>query len=237
VINALRLAVAVIVRVAMRIYLRFEICGTLDLPTSRSLVVVANHSSHLDIVCLTVAFPIARLRHVFSAAASDYFFQTRMRRAIAAIFGNALPFARGANLHGALRRCRELLEQPGNALILFPEGTRSIDGTMRPFRNGVGALVAGRDVDVVPCFLDGAHRAWPKGARMFRPRKVRLIIGRPRNFAARGRTKASISAIARELETAVKQLAPNHDLQRAHNEELRRRAALLSFVDSGNADA
>ena len=233
----LRLAVAAIVRVAMRVYLRFEILGVENLPSAKSLVLIANHSSHLDAVCLRAAFPLRRLRSVFSAAASDYFFQTRSRRCIAALFGNAVPFVRGAHVGHAIRCCHELLATPGNVLILFPEGTRSIDGMMQPFRCGIGALVAGRDLDVVPCYLDGAHRAWPKGSRIFRPRKVRLIIGQPRNYAMRDATKSSISAIASELEAAVKQLATRNDFRRTHDEELRRRGAVLSFVDSKSADA
>ena len=53
------------------------------------------------------------------------------------------------------------------------------------FKAGIGALVAGRDVAVLPCYLDGAFRAWPKGSIWPRPRKVRLIIGAPRNYASR----------------------------------------------------
>jgi 1-acyl-sn-glycerol-3-phosphate acyltransferase len=234
---ALRLAIAVIVRAAMRIYLRFEISGSENVRSSKSLVVVANHSSHLDAVCLTAVFPLRRLRHVFSAAASDYFFQTHLRRSIAALFGNAVPFARGASTRHAMRLCHEVLARSGNILIWFPEGTRSIDGRMQPFRCGVGALVAGRDIDVVPCYLDGTHRAWPKGARMFRPRKVRLIVGARRNYADRRADKPNISAIASELEAAVKQLARRNDFHRTHHEELRRHGAVLSLVDSGQADA
>ena len=73
-----------------------------------------------------------------------------------------------------------------------------------------GALVAGKDVAVVPCFIDGSFRAWPKGKRLPRPRKVRLIIGPPRNYRTRSADKVDICAVAAELRDAVNQLRPTN---------------------------
>jgi 1-acyl-sn-glycerol-3-phosphate acyltransferase len=133
--------------------------------------------------------------------------------------------------------CDQLLANPGNVLIIFPEGTRSATGTTKEFKSGIGALVAGRSINVLPCYLDGAWRAWPKGKRLPRPRKVRLVIGEPRSYADRASDKASINRIACELHTAVKELAKRDDVSRTHDDELGRRGAVLSLVDSGKADA
>ena len=105
--------------------------------------------------------------------------------------------------------CGQLLAQPGNVLIIFPEGTRSKTGETQPFKSGIGALLAGRDVSVLPCYVQGAFRAWPKGRRLPRPGKVRLIVGTARNYAASGVEKSEISAIARELQRAVQELGEN----------------------------
>jgi 1-acyl-sn-glycerol-3-phosphate acyltransferase len=236
-VRAARFVAAVVIRAALRIYLRFEIVGGHNLSSDGSLVLVANHSSHLDTVCLLAPLPLRRLHRAFAAAAVDYFFRSLPRTWIAALIVNALPFARGSRVRRSIAICRELLETPGNILIIFPEGTRSTDGTVHEFKSGIGALVAGRDVAVTPCYLDGAFRAWPKGRRIPRPRKVRLIIGEPRNYATRARDKTSISAIASELHAAVKQLGATHDIRRTHDAELRRRGAVLPFVDSREADA
>jgi len=90
---------------------------------------------------------------------------------------------------------------------MFPEGTRSTTGRTQPFKLGVPALVAGRDVAVVPCYLEGAFDAWPKGKRFPRPKKIRLIIGAPCSYANFSADKKDLGLIASELHHAVKVLA------------------------------
>jgi 1-acyl-sn-glycerol-3-phosphate acyltransferase len=202
----LRSIAALIIRGLLRIYNRFEIIGHENLRTNRSLVIVANHCSHLDTLCLLAALPLRKLHRAFPAAASDYFFQGVARLWIAAVIVNAMPFGRQMRVRQSLLLCEELLASAGAILIIFPEGTRSTTGELREFKSGIGALVAGRDVAVVPCLIDGSFRAWPKGKRLPRPRKVQLIVGAPRNYRERGRDKIDICAIAAELREAVNEL-------------------------------
>jgi len=167
---------------------------------------VANHSSHLDTLCLLAALPLRKLHRAFPAAAADYFFQSVPRILVAAVVTNALPFARRVRVRRSLSICSELLSNPENILIIFPEGTRSKTGETREFKSGIGALVAGRDVMVLPCYLQGAFNAWPKGRRLPRPKKVRLIVGAPRNYSSRNANKIDMCTIAAELHRAVKEL-------------------------------
>jgi 1-acyl-sn-glycerol-3-phosphate acyltransferase len=201
-----RAMIALIIRGWLRIYHRFEIVGHQNLRTNQSLVMVANHSSHLDTLCLLAALPLRKLHRAFPAAAADYFFQSVPRTFVATVVANALPFARRACVRRSLSICANLLSDPENILIIFPEGTRSETGEPREFKLGIGALVAGRDVTVLPCYLEGAFRAWPKGRHLPRPKKVRLIVGAPRNYCSRGANKIDICAIAAELHCAVKEL-------------------------------
>jgi 1-acyl-sn-glycerol-3-phosphate acyltransferase len=207
-VYGLRSLGALIIRGLLQIYNHFEIIGHQNLRTNRSLVIVANHCSHIDTLCLLAALPLRKLHRAFPAAASDYFFQSVPRLWAAAILVNALPFARQARVRQSLSLCRELLANPGTILIIFPEGTRSTTGEVGEFKSGIGALVAGRDVAVAPCFIDGSFQAWPKGKRFPRPRKVRLVVGPPRNYRDRGTDKIDICAIAAELRDAVNQLHP-----------------------------
>jgi len=207
-VYGLRSLGALIIRGLLHIYNHFEIIGHQNLRTNRSLVIVANHCSHIDTLCLLAALPLRKLHRAFPAAASDYFFQSIPRLWAAAILVNALPFARQARVRQSLSLCRELLANPGTILIIFPEGTRSTTGEVGEFKSGIGALIAGRDVAVAPCFIDGSFQAWPKGKRFPRPRKVRLVIGTPRNYCNRGTDKFDICTIAAELRDAVNQLRP-----------------------------
>ena len=234
-VYGLRSIVAIVIRAALRVYNRFQIVGAEHLRNDGSFVLVANHSSHLDAVCLLAALPLRRLHRAFPAAAADYFFQNVARTWVASIVVNAMPFARGTNVRQSMTICGELLADRGNILIIFPEGTRSKTGALQEFKSGIGALVAGRDVEVMPCYVEGAFRSWPKGRRLPRPTKLRLIIGAPRNYRAVRADKANISAIASELRSAVIQLAQTHDRSRTQDEQLRRCGAVLPFVDSRKA--
>ena len=205
-VYALRSLGALMIRGLLHVYNHFEIVGQQNLRTNRSLVIVANHCSHIDTLCLLAALPLRKLHQAFPAAASDYFFQSVPRLWAAAILVNALPFARQARVRQSLSLCRELLANPGTILIIFPEGTRSTTGEVGEFKSGIAALVAGCDVAVVPCFIDGSFQAWPKGKRFPRPGKVRLMVGTSRNYRDRGTDKSDLCAITAELRDAVNQL-------------------------------
>jgi 1-acyl-sn-glycerol-3-phosphate acyltransferase len=71
IISVLRAAIAILIRGLLRVYTRFEIVGHENIRTNRSLVIVANHSSHLDAVCLLAALPLGKLPRAYSAAAED----------------------------------------------------------------------------------------------------------------------------------------------------------------------
>lgn len=205
-VYGLRSICALLIRGLLRVYNRFETVGQENLRTNRSLVIVANHCSHLDTLCVLAALPLRKLHRAFPAAASDYFFKSMHRLWAAAVLVNALPFGRNGRTRGTLTMCNDLLADAGTILIIFPEGTRSTTGEINQFKSGIGALVAGRDVEVVPCFIDGSFRAWPKGKRLPRPRKLRLVVGPSRNYRHRTTEKADVCAIASELREAITEL-------------------------------
>ncbi|MCP4896943.1 MAG: 1-acyl-sn-glycerol-3-phosphate acyltransferase [bacterium] len=206
-VYALRSAGALLLRAWLRIYHRLEIVGRENLPAEGSFVLVANHSSHLDALSLVSAFSLARLHRVFPAAAADYFFSNMAKTAFSAVFINALPFHREVNAEQSLSVCSTLLENPGNVLMIFPEGTRSTNGELNRFRSGVGRLLAGTDFSAVPCHLLGASAAWPKGRTIPMPKKVRVTIGTPRSYKSLPDTRETVHEICRDLEEAVRLLA------------------------------
>jgi len=206
-IYGLRSLAALVLRGWLRLFHRLEIEGIEHLPKEGSFVMVANHSSHLDALCLLAALPLQKLRRAFPAAAKDYFFVSVPRLAVATVVVNALPFARRTHIRQSMEICRQLLANPGNILILFPEGTRTGTGQIGEFKPGIGLLVAGTNTPVIPCHLNGAFQAWPKGNRLPRPRPVRLHIGRPRIYANCPADREASEQISRDLRQAVLDLA------------------------------
>jgi 1-acyl-sn-glycerol-3-phosphate acyltransferase len=202
-VAGVRSLAAVVVRGWLHVYHRLTIVGGENLPTDRSFVLVANHASHLDTLCLLSMLPIGRLHRAFPAAAEDYFCVNALRALVAKVVVNALPFDRHCAPWQSLSVCSRLLEEPGNILILFPEGTRSGGSQPGEFKPGVGLLVAGRNIPVVPCHLAGTHAALPKGAWCPRPKALRITIGAPRLYTHLPATKESAKQICRELRDAV----------------------------------
>lgn len=206
-VYGLRSLAALILRGWLRVYHRLRITGLEHLPATGSFILVANHASHLDTLCLLAALPLRKLHRAFPAAAKDYFFVSVPRLAIAAVVVNALPFARQTQIRQSLEVCRQLLANPGNILILFPEGTRSVAGEIGEFKPGVGLIVAGTNIPVVPCHLQGAFAAWPKGKIVPRPTPIRVRIGAPRVYAECQPGKETAEKISHELRQAVLGLA------------------------------
>jgi 1-acyl-sn-glycerol-3-phosphate acyltransferase len=206
-VYGLRSLAALTMRGWLRLYHRLEVHGRELLPPERSCVLVANHGSHLDTLCLLAALPMSRRHRAFPAAAADYFFQSVPRIWIAAVVVNALPFSRQVHVRQSLNLCQRLLANPGNVLIIFPEGTRSTTGEIGRFKPGIGALLAGEDIPVLPCHLSGVTRAWPKGKLLPRPAKVSLRIGPPKNYSTLTPGRDTAGMIAAELEQAVRDLA------------------------------
>src|SRR5438132_10185669 len=75
-VRGLRSIVALIIRGLLRVYNRFEIVGHENLRMNRSLVIVANHCSHLDTICLLSSLPLRKFHRACPPAARDYFFHS-----------------------------------------------------------------------------------------------------------------------------------------------------------------
>jgi 1-acyl-sn-glycerol-3-phosphate acyltransferase len=195
-----------LIRTFLRLYHRLQIEGAHHIPTRPPFVMISNHASHLD--AMVLASPLSwRIRdQVFPIAAGDVFFQTPVISFFAAGMLNALPMWRKKAGAHALHQLRERLIAEPCSYILFPEGTRSRDGTMASFRAGLGMLVAGTKVPVVPCHLEGTHAALRPGQRIPRPHRIIFRIGEPILFDSLFDDRTGWEEVARRSEEAVRAL-------------------------------
>lgn len=169
---------------------------------------IANHSSHLDTPLVLGSLPKRFADRVAVGAAADYFFDTRWRAVTTALVFNAFPVER----YGS-RRLRSLasdLIDQGWSLLIYPEGTRSEDGWMSPFRIGTAYLAVGKNIPVVPIAICGSYAAMPRGRNWPQPGRPRITIryGRPLH-PAEGEKAADFR---RRMAEAVARLAAEESL-------------------------
>jgi long-chain acyl-CoA synthetase len=189
-----------------------RVTGRAFIPHNRSTLVVANHASHLDMGLVRHALGTYG-KDIVSLAAQDYFFDADpIRRAFFENFSNLRAIDRKAGLRQAERQAAEVIEQ-GTTMLVFPEGTRSTDGSILEFKPIVGQLALNQSVDILPIFLGGTHAAMPKGARIPTKREISARIGPPLCIAdlrrlTEGMNRADaareVARLAREAVLALK---------------------------------
>jgi 1-acyl-sn-glycerol-3-phosphate acyltransferase len=143
--------------------------GRENVPRTGPLLVTANHRSNLDPALLAAVLP----REAGFAAKQELFKIAGFGRLIRAL--HAIPVDRSNIAPSTMRRFEDWVRQ-GNALIVFPEGTRSKDGNLGTGKTGVGMMVAKFLVPILPVYLEGTESAL---RRIFRRGRVRVVFGRP----------------------------------------------------------
>ena len=157
--NASCLARALLWRAVLTLTGGLRVRGTAMLPAG-PCVLVANHSSHADTAALIAALPASRRPAV--AAAADYWFRGGPRSRICQALCGAFPVRRSGGGSADLAAAACLLAA-GRDVIVFPEGTRSRDGTIGEFHHGAARLAAAAGVPLVPAGITGTRTLLPPG--------------------------------------------------------------------------
>jgi long-chain acyl-CoA synthetase len=188
-----------------------KVRGAAFIPKDRNFLVVANHASHLDMGLVKVALGEQGVK-LAALAASDYFFDTPLKRAYFENFTNLIPMERSGSIRKSLRAAIEALRR-GMNLLIFPEGTRSRDGTLSEFKPTAGYLALECSVDTLPVYLHGTFDALPAGGLLPRRAKLEVAVGPPIAIAELQRRTAGLAkgdahkVATRVMEEAVRRLA------------------------------
>jgi 1-acyl-sn-glycerol-3-phosphate acyltransferase len=164
--------VAVVIRGLAQLFFRPRVRGRQNIPLTGPVLVAPIHRSNLDFAFTLFISP----RKVFFMA-KDSLFQVPVLGSALIQLG-AFPVKRGTADREAMRSAEEVLTG-GNALILFPEGTRKYGPHVEPLHDGAMFIAARTGATVVPVGIAGTDRALPDGAKFPRPVKVHVVVGAP----------------------------------------------------------
>jgi long-chain acyl-CoA synthetase len=153
-----------------------KVSGLENLPRSGPYILCSNHQSYLDPLILASVLPAEVFQRLFAVGTSDIFGKGFMRGLARSI--KVVVLDPDANLVPAMRAGAFGLRH-GLALILYPEGERSIDGKPRIFKKGAAILSIHLQVPIVPIAIEGFYDAWPRNQafRGFKP--LKMVFGDP----------------------------------------------------------
>lgn len=193
-------------RAIPRAVARLEVTGVEKLPNGGPFLICPNHQSYVDPFFLCGALPYRTLVRTFFVGAAEYF-ETPVMAWVARTL-HCVPVDPDANLVPAMKAGAFGLTH-GRVLILFPEGERSIDGTVKRFKKGAPILSRHVGVPIVPVAIKGAFEVWPRagafnwrGMLPWRRSRVRLAFGDPIQLAE-GETYANAAARLRAAVDAM----------------------------------
>ena len=124
--------------------------------------------------------------HFGMLAAIDYWFDSAVKRVLTNFVMNLIPVARQTNqnensitFEDTIALCSRFMEYKDRNIIIFPEGSRGKPGEVLPFRKGAARFALALDKPIVPIYIDGSYRAWPRGKVFMKPCKITINILEP----------------------------------------------------------
>ena len=195
-------------RAVMRTFFRTEAVGMEKLPTTQ-VVFTPNHASYLDAFALASVLPHKRLQKSQWAGWAGIALANPWNAFIYRL-AQAIPIEAKKSLVSSLALGAAVLEKH-RTLIWFPEGERTMDGNLLPFKSGIGMLLQSSEVPTVPVYLYGTREALPPGAFFPKFVKIKVIFGEPvlkEQLLKEGEGNNDQEKIANALQRRVEQLRP-----------------------------
>lgn len=155
------------------IWNRLSIRGAENIPDSGGVLIASNHASFLDPPVVGVGYRGRPIHFMARDTLWNSKFGTWWMSKVGCI-----PVSRGTGDVKALKLTIKALKE-GKAVSMFPEGTRTEDGELQEAKGGIGFIIEKSECVVVPAYIDGTYKAYPKGSKGIKPIKVRITFGKP----------------------------------------------------------
>ena len=175
--------------------------GAENVPQDRPVIFVSNHCSHFDIACLFRALP----RYIYFVAKKELLWTPFLGFHLWAAGHILIDRSNRTKAVKSLRKAAVKIKG-GKCITLYPEGTRSINGEVGPFKKGAFHIALDAGVDIVPVHIDGTFNVWPKGRWKINPGKVVVSIGKP--IITANYTKQTSTEFAEKAREEVLKLKP-----------------------------
>ena len=176
----LRLGFAALLKLwFFRLYMTLEVSGDPHALFARhpKLILISSHSSHLDGTAIMAAIPLQLWKTLRIGIAKDYFFTTFWKSLFSRYCLGAFPIDRKEDKRGSIRLAIELLERERAIwMLMFPEGSRSRDGVMKPFKSGVSIFSLAASVPILFVYVE-SRGLWPVGQKFARRGGVAVHFG------------------------------------------------------------
>ncbi len=157
-----------------KLMFRLKAEGLEHIPEEGPFVITPNHASYLDGFIIAASLPFSIFRKLHFLGMQEFF--TGGVKSWFARISHVIPIDAEVYLNKALQLSSYVLKSR-KSLCIFPEGGRSFDGSVMPFKKGIGVLSLEMNVPVIPAFIDGTFSALPRGAFLIRPVPVRVVFG------------------------------------------------------------
>ena len=182
-----------IFRVAFKTCFRWRVYHPERVPDKGSVILAANHASFMD----PPVVGSAATRGIHYLARESLFRWPGIGALLRSV--NAVPVDRDAGGASGLRVILDRLNR-GEAIVLFPEGTRTYDGKLRAAQGGIGLVVVKSGVPVVPVRVFGTFEAWSRNMRLPKCSPIAVKFGKPVSFDAKiAQTKTASKAGAKQI--------------------------------------
>ena len=163
-----------IAKLLLKVLYRAKSFGHENIPREGPVLYLANHQSFYDPILIGIG---SGKRHFYSLGRSTLY--DKKWSAFMGNITNSIPVEQGAGDVKAMKKCIEVLKD-GQALMLFPEGARTMTGEVEKFETGAMLIIKRAKPQVVPVALEGPYAIWPRGQKRPKLRgRMGIMYGDP----------------------------------------------------------